>query len=83
MAKPKIYPEASKNIYAYLEKKDGDQKSILKLIRQNINATDAQKMDYVEWLVTAKQEATRDKIMSQAIEWIVKGKTRNWKYMKC
>jgi uncharacterized protein YdeI (YjbR/CyaY-like superfamily) len=36
--------------------------------------------DYVEWIVDAKQEATRQKRLAQAIEWIAEGKARNWKY---
>ncbi|SMD32127.1 Uncharacterized conserved protein YdeI, YjbR/CyaY-like superfamily, DUF1801 family [Reichenbachiella faecimaris] len=47
------------------------------------NFTEAQRRDYIEWLVEAKREATRDKRMAQAIEWIAEGKTRNWKYMNC
>ena len=38
--------------------------------------------DYVEWVVDAKQEATRAKRLSTAIEWMAEGKPRNWKYMK-
>ncbi len=38
------------------------------------------KREYVEWVVDAKQEATREKRMKQAIEWIAEGKSRNWKY---
>ncbi|MEO9802317.1 MAG: YdeI/OmpD-associated family protein [Reichenbachiella sp.] len=45
--------------------------------------TDAQRKDYIEWLVEAKREETRNKRMTQAIEWIAEGKTRNWKYMNC
>jgi len=32
------------------------------------------------WIVEAKQEATREKRMAQAVEWIAEGKGRNWKY---
>jgi uncharacterized protein YdeI (YjbR/CyaY-like superfamily) len=39
------------------------------------------KRDYVEWITEAKTEATRDKRLTQAIEWMVEGKPRNWKYM--
>lgn len=35
------------------------------------------------WLTDAKTEATRDKRMKQAVEWISEGKGRNWKYEKC
>lgn len=38
--------------------------------------------EYIEWIVEAKQEATRQKRIAQAIEWIAEGKPRNWKYMK-
>lgn len=47
------------------------------------NFTNAQRRDYIEWLVDAKRETTRDKRMAQAIEWIAEGKVRNWKYMNC
>ena len=40
------------------------------------------KREYVEWIVEAKQEATRQKRLAQAIEWLSEGKPRNWKYMK-
>jgi uncharacterized protein YdeI (YjbR/CyaY-like superfamily) len=39
--------------------------------------------DYLEWVVEAKQAATRAKRIAQAVEWIAKGKRRNWKYEKC
>jgi uncharacterized protein YdeI (YjbR/CyaY-like superfamily) len=37
--------------------------------------------DYVDWLTEAKQEATRQKRLATALEWIAEGKPRNWKYM--
>ncbi|WP_286263094.1 YdeI/OmpD-associated family protein [Thalassotalea atypica] len=39
--------------------------------------------DYIEWITSAKKEATRLKRLSTAIEWISEGKGRNWKYEKC
>ncbi len=39
--------------------------------------------EYVAWLEEAKTEATRDRRMAQAIEWLAEGKSRNWKYEKC
>jgi uncharacterized protein YdeI (YjbR/CyaY-like superfamily) len=36
--------------------------------------------EYIEWLVDAKQEATRQRRLEQAIDWIAAGKSRNWKY---
>lgn len=37
--------------------------------------------EYINWLTEAKTEATRNKRMEQAVEWISEGKARNWKYM--
>jgi uncharacterized protein YdeI (YjbR/CyaY-like superfamily) len=39
--------------------------------------------EYLEWITEAKTEATREKRLSQSIEWIAEGKKRNWKYEKC
>ena len=38
------------------------------------------KKEYVEWITDAKREETRQKRMQTAIEWLAKGKSRNWKY---
>ncbi|MBS1742495.1 MAG: YdeI/OmpD-associated family protein [Bacteroidetes bacterium] len=40
------------------------------------------KKEYVEWITDAKTEATRDKRMKTAIEWIAEGKGRNWQYKR-
>ncbi len=40
------------------------------------------KKDYIEWIVDAKTEATRNKRLETAIEWMAEGKIRNWKYVK-
>lgn len=39
--------------------------------------------EYVEWVAEAKREATRDKRIATAIEWLAEGKKRNWKYENC
>ncbi len=39
--------------------------------------------EYMEWFEDAKTDATRDKRIAQAIEWIAEGKTRHWKYQNC
>jgi hypothetical protein len=36
--------------------------------------------DYIEWLVDAKQPATRARRLETAIAWMAEGKSRNWKY---
>jgi uncharacterized protein YdeI (YjbR/CyaY-like superfamily) len=38
------------------------------------------KKEYVEWIVDAKSDATRQKRMETAAEWIAEGKSRHWKY---
>lgn len=38
--------------------------------------------EYIEWITEAKTEATRNKRIAQATEWIAEHKERNWKYKK-
>lgn len=38
--------------------------------------------EYILWITEAKTEATQNKRMEQALEWISEGKSRNWKYEK-
>jgi uncharacterized protein YdeI (YjbR/CyaY-like superfamily) len=40
------------------------------------------KREYLEWILDAKTDGTRDRRIAQAIEWMADGKPRNWKYMK-
>lgn len=40
------------------------------------------KKEYVQWIVEAKTEETREKRIEQTLEWMAEGKQRNWKYMK-
>ncbi len=40
------------------------------------------KREYADWIAEAKTEATRDKRVATALEWMSEGKSRNWKYMK-
>ena len=39
--------------------------------------------EYLEWIAEAKQDATRQKRIASAIEWLSEGKKRNWKYENC
>ena len=41
------------------------------------------KKEYVQWVTEAKTEETRTKRLKTAIEWMSKGKIRNWKYVNC
>jgi uncharacterized protein YdeI (YjbR/CyaY-like superfamily) len=38
------------------------------------------KKEYVEWIIGAKSEATRQKRMETAAGWLAEGKSRHWKY---
>lgn len=38
--------------------------------------------EYIEWINDAKTDATREKRVASAVEWISEGKGRNWKYEK-
>lgn len=39
--------------------------------------------DYLDWIAEAKQDATRDKRIATAVEWLAEGKKRHWKYERC
>jgi uncharacterized protein YdeI (YjbR/CyaY-like superfamily) len=39
--------------------------------------------EYVEWITEAKAEATRQRRLATAVEWMAEGKSRNWKYSNC
>lgn len=39
--------------------------------------------DYLEWIAEAKQDATRQKRIATAVEWLTEGKRRHWKYETC
>lgn len=43
----------------------------------------SKRKDYVEWITEARTDATRDKRLATAIEWMAEGKSRNWKYENC
>ncbi len=39
--------------------------------------------EYLEWIAEAKQDATRQKRIADAIQWLSEGKRRHWKYENC
>jgi uncharacterized protein YdeI (YjbR/CyaY-like superfamily) len=47
------------------------------------NFSYSHKKEYLEWITDAKRDETRQKRIATAIEWIEKGKSRNWKYERC
>lgn len=38
--------------------------------------------EYVNWILDAKRDETRQRRLQQAIEWMAEGKSRDWKYQK-
>ena len=47
------------------------------------NYSYSHKKEYVQWVSEAKREETRVKRLTQAVEWLAQGKSRNWQYEKC
>jgi uncharacterized protein YdeI (YjbR/CyaY-like superfamily) len=39
--------------------------------------------EYAEWIAEAKRAETRTRRLATAIDWLARGRTRNWKYAKC
>lgn len=56
----------------------------LKQNRKALTAFDdfppSHKREYVEWIASAKTDETRQRRITQALQWIAAGKSRNWKY---
>ena len=44
------------------------------------NFSYSNKKEYVKWITEAKREETRKKRIQTAVEWMAKGKPRDWKY---
>jgi uncharacterized protein YdeI (YjbR/CyaY-like superfamily) len=42
----------------------------------------SQQREYVEWVTGAKSDATRDKRLETAVQWMSEGRIRNWKYVR-
>jgi uncharacterized protein YdeI (YjbR/CyaY-like superfamily) len=60
-----------------------------KALRTNAKAAAAwkafppsQRKEYIEWITEAKTAETRGKRLETSLEWIARGKHRNWRYMK-
>jgi uncharacterized protein YdeI (YjbR/CyaY-like superfamily) len=56
-------------------------------LKKNKKASDAfeafspsHRREYLEWITEAKTEATRERRLNTALEWMAEGKSRNWKY---
>lgn len=46
------------------------------------NFSPSHRYEYLEWMTEAKTGETRNKRIATTIEWLTKGKSRNWKYIK-
>ncbi|HMN23276.1 MAG TPA: YdeI/OmpD-associated family protein [Ignavibacteriaceae bacterium] len=46
------------------------------------NFSPSHKREYVEWIIEAKTDETKNRRIQTAIEWLSESKPRNWKYMK-
>ena len=66
-------------IPAYFQQKL-EQEPLAKLIFEKFS--NSCKREYIDWIVDAKTEKTRDKRMQEAIEMLRAGKQRNWKYQQ-
>jgi uncharacterized protein YdeI (YjbR/CyaY-like superfamily) len=42
--------------------------------------TPSKKKDYVFWIIGAKTAETRESRIETAVDWMAKGRSRNWKY---
>ena len=38
--------------------------------------------EYIEWIMEAKTDPTREKRIATTVEWLTEGKSRNWKYQQ-
>lgn len=64
---------------SYLKKALAANKKALKTFE---DFSYSNKKEYVEWITEAKTDATREKRLATALEWMAEGKIRNWKYVK-
>jgi len=46
------------------------------------NFAPSRQREYIEWISEAKGEATRQRRLATAVEWIAQAKIRHWKYQK-
>jgi uncharacterized protein YdeI (YjbR/CyaY-like superfamily) len=60
-----------------------------KLLKKNKKAektfnsfSNAKKNEYIKWIAEAKTEETRNKRITNSLEWLAEGKSRNWKYLR-
>lgn len=83
---PKKKATAKKTATKTAAKLPADVKLALDKNRKALNTFDAfspsARKEYIDWITEAKAEATRNRRLEQAIEWMADGKQRHWKYQK-
>ena len=47
------------------------------------NFSPSHRRAYVEWIIEAKRDATRQKRLATTLAWLAEGKPHNWKYANC
>jgi uncharacterized protein YdeI (YjbR/CyaY-like superfamily) len=47
------------------------------------NFSPSHRREYIEWIAEAKRDETRQRRLATTLEWLVAGKSRNWKYENC
>ncbi len=78
-AKPKAAEKKEKPIPDYIVTALSGSQSAMQTFQ---SFSLSQKKEYIEWITEAKTEATREKRLATAVEWMAEGKIRNWKYVK-
>jgi uncharacterized protein YdeI (YjbR/CyaY-like superfamily) len=78
LERPKTAPKPPVKVPAYL--KSALQKN-RKAAATFAAFSPSHKREYVEWMTEAKSDDTRNRRVTQAVEWMAEGKPRNWKYM--
>jgi uncharacterized protein YdeI (YjbR/CyaY-like superfamily) len=73
-AKPEIAPPA--DLLAALKKNKAAATAFE-------NFSPSHRREYVEWIVEAKRDETRQKRLATTLEWLAEGKSRHWKYTNC
>jgi uncharacterized protein YdeI (YjbR/CyaY-like superfamily) len=79
VAKPKRKPKPEAKVPADLSAALKKNKKALATFE---GFSPSHRREYVEWITEAKQEATRQKRVAQAVEWMAEGKSRHWKYQR-
>ena len=73
---PKAFPDIHPEFAAALENAP-EAKSVFD------GFAPSHRREYLEWVLEAKLDTTRQKRIANAIEWLAEGKRRNWKYENC